>query len=112
LGWQWRTLCLAFFLRTLEEDPPFRRACWGVAACAALSVITKGLIGLIFPVGMMGIYLILTGNLRHILRMRLVSSLAVLLAIAAPWHVLAALRNPDQGPVRGFFWFYCVNVNF
>jgi len=108
----WLTLGLAFFLRTLEEDPPSRLACWGVAACAALSVITKGLIGLIFPVGMMGIYLILTGNLRHILRMRLVSSLAVLLAIAAPWHVLAALRNPDQGPVRGFLWFYFVNEHF
>src|SRR5437870_2590796 len=102
----WLTLGLAFFLRTLEEDPPSRLACWGVAACAALSVITKGLIGLIFPVGMMGIYLILTGNLRHILRMRLVSSLAVLLAIAASWHVLAALRNPYQVPVRGFLWFY------
>jgi 4-amino-4-deoxy-L-arabinose transferase-like glycosyltransferase len=108
----WLTLGFAFFLRTLEEDPPSRLACWGIAASAALSVLTKGLIGLIFPIGMMGIYLILTGNLRHILRMRLVSSLAVLFAIAAPWHILAALRNPDNGPVRGFLWFYFVNEHF
>jgi 4-amino-4-deoxy-L-arabinose transferase-like glycosyltransferase len=108
----WLTLGFAFFLKTLEEDPPSRLACWGVAASAALSVLTKGLIGLVFPLGGMGIYLILTGDLRHILRMRLVSSIAVLLVIAAPWHVLAALRNPDQGPVRGFLWFYFVNEHF
>src|SRR5437667_1597850 len=108
----WLTLGLTFFLKTLAEDPPSRLTCWGVAACAAFSVLTKGLIGLIFPIGMMGIYLILTGNLRHILRMRPISSLAVLLAIAAPWHILAAQRNPDQGPVRGFLWFYFVNEHF
>ena len=31
------------------------------------------------------------------------------LAVAAPWHILAALRNPAQGNVRGFLWFYFVN---
>ena len=34
------------------------------------------------------------------------------LAIAAPWHILAALRNPAQGHVRGFLWFYFVNEHF
>jgi len=34
------------------------------------------------------------------------------LAIAVPWHVLAALRNPAQGSVRGFLWFYFVNEQF
>ena len=41
------------------------------------------------------------------------------LAIAAPWHILAGLRNPDQGNpvgniptpghVHGFFYFYFIN---
>ena len=31
------------------------------------------------------------------------------LAIAAPWHILAAIANPSQGSVRGFLWFYFVN---
>jgi len=105
----WLTLGFGFFLRTLEEDPPSRISCWGFAACLALNVLTKGLIGLVFPLGTIGIYLILTGNLRLLLRCRLLSSTLVFLVIAAPWHILAAIRNPDQGSVRGFLWFYFIN---
>jgi 4-amino-4-deoxy-L-arabinose transferase-like glycosyltransferase len=108
----WLTLGFGFFLRTLEEERPSRVACWGLAATIALNVLTKGLIGLVFPAGIIGLYLLLTGNLRHLLRMRLLSSIAVLVAIAAPWHILAALRNPDQGATRGFLWFYFVNEHF
>ena len=78
----------------------------GLAAATALDVLTKGLIGLVFPGTIILLYLLLTGNVRHLARMRLLSSALVFLAIAAPWHVLAALRNPTQGHVRGFLWFY------
>jgi len=77
-----------------------------------LNVLTKGLIGLVFPAGAIGLYLMLTGNLRHLLKLRPVSSTVVFLLVAAPWHVLAALRNPSQGPVHGFLWFYFVNEHF
>ncbi|HEY1271434.1 MAG TPA: glycosyltransferase family 39 protein [Terriglobales bacterium] len=105
----WLVLGFGFFLQTLEETWPSRLPCWGIAASAALCVLTKGLIGLAFPIGTIGLYLLFTGNLRHLLRLRLASSLLVFLGIAAPWHILAALRNPDQGPVRGFLWFYFIN---
>ena len=105
----WLTLGFDFFLQGLEESPPSRLACWGLAAATALDVLTKGLIGLVFPGAIILLYLLLTGNLRHLARMRLLSSTLVFLAIAAPWHVLAALRNPTQGHVRGFLWFYFVN---
>jgi 4-amino-4-deoxy-L-arabinose transferase-like glycosyltransferase len=78
----------------------------------ALNVLTKGLIGLVFPIGTIFLYLLLTRNLRHLLRLRLFSSFLVFLAIAAPWHLLAGLRNPAQGEARGFFWFYFVNEHF
>jgi 4-amino-4-deoxy-L-arabinose transferase-like glycosyltransferase len=41
--------------------------------------------------------------------MKLVSTMVVFLAAAAPWHVLATLRNPAQGESKGFFWFYFIN---
>lgn len=108
----WLAISFYFFLKSLHEDPPSRLSCWGFAVACALNVLTKGLIGLIFPIAAIGLYLILTGHLRHLLRMRIFSSLLVFLAVAAPWHILAALRNPAQGQVRGFLWLYFVNEHF
>lgn len=108
----WLTVGLDFFLRTLNEEQPSRLSCWGFAAAAALDVLTKGLIGIVFPAAIAGLYLILSGNLKHLLRMRLVSSTLVLLAIAAPWHIAAAIDNPAAGQSRGFLWFYFVNEHF
>ncbi len=108
----WLTLGFDFFLRTLDEEPPSRLSCWGLAATAALNVLTKGLIGLVFPAAIIGIYLILAGRLKHLLRMRLISSTLVLLAIASPWHIAAAIENPAAGQAHSFLWFYFVNEHF
>ena len=108
----WLTLGFLFFLRALRESPPSRLTCWGFAVTCALNVLTKGLIGVLFPVVTIGLYLTLTGNIRHIWKLRIVSSVTVFVAIAAPWHVLAAINNPTQGAVRGFLWFYFVNEHF
>src|SRR3989449_10881361 len=90
----------------------FRSACWGLAAVCALNVMTKGLIGLVFPAAAIGLYLLLTGNLKHLLNLRLPSSTLVFFAIAAPWHILAERAHPAQGQVRGFLWFYFANEHF
>ena len=105
----WLALSYYFFLRSLEEDTPTRLTCWGFAAVCALNVLTKGLIGLVFPIGTIGLYLLLTRNLRHLAKLRILSSTVVFFVLAAPWHILAAIRNPAQGQARGFLWFYFVN---
>jgi 4-amino-4-deoxy-L-arabinose transferase-like glycosyltransferase len=105
----WLSLGYYFFLRAIEEDRPRYLFCWGFAAMCALNVLTKGLIGLVFPIGAIGLFLLLTGDLRKLRSLHLVSSTVVFLAVAAPWHVLAALRNPAQGQARGFLWFYFIN---
>jgi 4-amino-4-deoxy-L-arabinose transferase-like glycosyltransferase len=105
----WLTLAYYFFLQALEQEQPSRLVCWGFAAMCALNVLTKGLIGLVFPAGAIGLCLLLTGDLRRLLRLHVVSSTLVFFAIAAPWHILAALRNPPQGQARGFLWFYFIN---
>jgi len=105
----WLTLSYYFFLRALEQERPSRFVCWGFAATCALNVLTKGLVGLIFPAGAIGLFLLLTGNLRWLLKLRIVSSMLLFLAIAAPWHVLAALHNPAQGQAPSFLWLYFIN---
>ena len=108
----WLTLSALFFLLSLEQERPSRWVCWGFAATCALNVLTKSLIGLVFPIGSILIYLLITRNLRHVWKLRLLSSTLVFLAIAAPWHILAAIRNPSQGEVKGFLWFYFINEQF
>ncbi len=108
----WLTLGLHCFLLGLEQAHPSRLSCWALALATALNVLTKGLIGLVFPVAIIAAFLLLTRNLRHLLRMRLVSSFAIFLAVATPWHIIAGLRNPASGQAKGFFWFYFVNEHF
>src|SRR5438045_2091374 len=108
----WLTLGALFCLLSLRQQTPSRWVCWGFAATCALNVLTKSLIGLVFPLGAIFLYLLLTGNLKHILKLRLLSSTLVFITIAAPWHILAALHNPSQGAAKGFLWFYFVNEQF
>src|SRR5215472_15657669 len=81
----WLALGFDFFLSTLEQadagEKPSRGLCWGIAATMALNVLTKGLIGLVFPVGTIILFLFLTGRLRHLLKLRLISSFIVFLVI-------------------------------
>jgi 4-amino-4-deoxy-L-arabinose transferase-like glycosyltransferase len=105
----WLTVTVYLFWRTLEDPQPSRLLCWSIGVVTALDVLTKGLIGLAFPIGIIVGYLLITRNLRHLLKMRLVSTTIVFLAVAAPWHVLATLRNPPVGEAKGFFWFYFIN---
>ena len=105
----WLAATVYLFWRTLEEPQPSRLLCWSIGVITALDVLTKGLIGLAFPIGIIGGYLLITRNLRHLLKMRLVSTTIVFLVVGAPWHVLATLRNPPIGEAKGFFWFYFIN---
>ncbi len=100
-----------------QTQPSALIPCLAFAAILALNVLTKGLIGLVFPIAFVFLYLALTGQLRLLPRLHLLSSTAVFLAIAAPWHILAALRNPaiplPAGlglPAKGgWAWFYLYN---
>src|SRR5438045_2459501 len=69
----WMALSALFFLISIEQEKPSRWVCWGFAATCALNVLTKSLIGLVFPFGAIFVYLLVTRNLRHILKLRLVS---------------------------------------
>src|SRR5262252_8263147 len=102
---------LYFFLTALEfRSEPWR---WYAGyACMALGVLTKGLIALVFPGGTAFFYLVITGEWRRWREFRMLSGLALFFLIAAPWHILAGLRNTGGQGGHGFFWFYFVNEHF
>jgi len=75
----------------------------------ALAILAKGLVALVFLFGTAAVFLPLAGQLRHWRRLRPFTGILLLLAIAAPWHILAGLRNTGSSDGHGFFWFYFVN---
>jgi 4-amino-4-deoxy-L-arabinose transferase-like glycosyltransferase len=118
------TIALAMwaFLRALDPDEPSPRL-WAffLASSLGIGLLIKSLIGVVFPVAAAVIYLFLTKQffLRQTWhRLRPISGFFIALAIAAPWHVLATLRNPPHfawtfhsipGQYHGFLWFFFIN---
>jgi 4-amino-4-deoxy-L-arabinose transferase-like glycosyltransferase len=78
----------------------------------ALAVLTKGLVALIFFGGAAIAYLVLTNEYKNWRTLKPFTGSLLFLAIAAPWHILAGLRNTGGMNGHGFFWFYFVNEHF
>jgi len=129
----WMTLAVHLFLIALDRihhqqsstsqpsaDKSALLPCLAFAAAMAANVLTKGLIGLVFPLGFVLLYLALIKQLRLLPRFHLLLSTAVFLVFAAPWHILAAIRTPaiplpsgQELPARaGWAWFYLYNEHF
>jgi hypothetical protein len=112
--WAWLRL-----LEPEEEHPHRWAAIMGL--CFGVGLLLKGLIAVVFPVLAGMVYMAITRQLFarapwKKLDLWLVAAIAVL--VAAPWHILATLRNPPlfafslhsgPGEYRGFFWFYFFN---
>jgi 4-amino-4-deoxy-L-arabinose transferase-like glycosyltransferase len=97
-----------------EAPPAFSAATYAYImwTALALAVLTKGLVALVFFFGAATIYLALTGEWRQWRALKPVTGLLLFLAIAAPWHILAGLRNTGGMNGHGFFWFYFINEHF
>jgi 4-amino-4-deoxy-L-arabinose transferase-like glycosyltransferase len=116
----WMTLAIHLFLIALDrirEDRSALVPMLGFGAVLALSVLTKGFIGIVFPIGFVVFYLAITRQLGLLLKMQIPAATGTFLVLAAPWHILAALRNPAIAmpagaglPGRaGWAWFYLYN---
>jgi len=116
------TLALWGLLRALDNDEPHPTR-WALILWAAMAtgLLLKGLIAAVFPVAAALLYLGLTRQLfvrRTWTRLKPFPGVLLFLLIAAPWHVLATVRNPpifdftmhsESGSYHGFFWFYFIN---
>jgi 4-amino-4-deoxy-L-arabinose transferase-like glycosyltransferase len=91
------------FLRSWTGSLDTRIGYWGAAALCGVAVLTRALIGLLFPAAGIFVFITITRSWRRWRELRLFSSTAVFLAVAAPWHILAGIRTP------GFFWAYFIN---
>jgi 4-amino-4-deoxy-L-arabinose transferase-like glycosyltransferase len=109
-------------LRTLDVDEPHPRFWAAVLALSlGLGLLLKSLIGIVFPIAAGLIYLLVTRQLLSAAawkRLHPFSGAIIVLLVAAPWHVLATLRNPPYfdftlhsgpGQYHGFLWFFFIN---
>jgi 4-amino-4-deoxy-L-arabinose transferase-like glycosyltransferase len=118
------TIALAMwaFLRT-QDDEERRPFLWASVFSASLAAgfLLKSLVGVVFPLAAVFLYLLFTRQLfaRAVWkRLHPLWSLLVFIVIAAPWHILATIRNPpyfawtmksEPGHYHGFLWFYFIN---
>jgi hypothetical protein len=116
------TLAMWAFLRALDEEEPHPRLWAGILAVnLGLGLLLKSLVGVLFPLAGGLIYLLLTHQLflrRTWQRLSPLSGFLIALLVAAPWHILATLRNPPYfsfsfhsgpGEYHGFLWFFFMN---
>lgn len=96
----WMTLTLAGFLfaerpeATKAERFAGMHAAW---AGMALAMLSKGLIGIVLPGGVLFFYSLWQRDLRMWDRMHIATGLLLFLAIVAPWFICVQTRNPEFG---------------
>ncbi|HET9450710.1 MAG TPA: phospholipid carrier-dependent glycosyltransferase [Aggregicoccus sp.] len=94
--WTTATFC-AFAIAQREERARGARRAWLLAAWAAmaLAVLSKGLVGIVFPAAALVLYCLARRDLTPLVRLEWLPGLAVFLAIAAPWFVAVSAANPE-----------------
>jgi len=73
---------------------------------AALAVLSKGLIGFVFPVVVVGLFLWFSRVDVKLSQVNLKRGLFLFLSLTLPWHLLAGWKN------SGFLWFYFADNQF
>jgi 4-amino-4-deoxy-L-arabinose transferase-like glycosyltransferase len=116
------TVAIWAWMRLLEKEEAHPRR-WALILGISLGcgLLLKGLIACVFPILAALAYMGITGQLLSWdawKRLHPGIATAAALLVAAPWHVLATLKNPPYfaftlhsgpGQYHGFFWFYFFN---
>jgi 4-amino-4-deoxy-L-arabinose transferase-like glycosyltransferase len=96
------------FMLGIREPPGWCRTgyFWSMFLFAALAVLTKGLVGIIFPGMIIFVWLCLTNRWRELKTYHLLSGSLLFLLLVLPWHILVQHRNPE------FFNYYFLDQQF
>ena len=102
------TLLIAsnYFLWRSLYQPECRFSWWGAYISLALCVLTKGLIGVVFPLLGCCSLIIVRRDLKIVKRLRLKRGLLLCTAIVLPWFIAVEQHNP------GFWHYFIVNEHF
>jgi 4-amino-4-deoxy-L-arabinose transferase-like glycosyltransferase len=86
---------LAFIIGIQNDNKQQTLWLWLAYICAGLAILTKGMMGLAFPMMIIGIWILLLNNWRIIKNMRLPSGLVLILIITLPWFYWVQQANPN-----------------
>jgi 4-amino-4-deoxy-L-arabinose transferase-like glycosyltransferase len=104
----WMTLAMSGFLlsQAAQDETARKRWLWLAWAATGGAVLSKGLIGLVFPAAAVFLYGVVTKNPRMWLRMEWLIGGVIFLAVTAPWFVLVSRANPE------FLHFFFIHEHF
>ncbi len=97
----WTTLSVCGFLLSQRglPHPPSKteKLGWLLTgwAAAGAAVLSKGLIGLVFPAAILFLYCLIQWDWRRLARINWLSGFLIFFLVAAPWFVLVAQQNPE-----------------
>jgi len=100
---------LLFFItgiRLTEQQQSGHWAFISAYVCAALAILTKGLIGIVFPCLIVGSWLVLQWRWKTLQQVYLVSGLILMTILVLPWYVMVQQANPD------FFHYFFIVQQF
>lgn len=99
---------LLFFLFALQTEASKQRTGFLLAAYlfSALATLTKGLIGIVFPIMIVGSWIAILNRWYIVKNLRLFLGISIFLGITLPWYLLVQKANPQ------FFHFFFVTQQF
>ena len=104
----WMTLSVASFLiaNAADAESSRKRWLWWAWAGMAGAVLSKGLIGIVFPAAALVLYCAVQRNARLLRKLEWRTGLAIFFVIAAPWFIIVSMRNPE------FAHFFFIHEHF
>lgn len=99
---------VSFLFGAQEQDSKLKKRIYIYLAviCAALAVLTKGLIGVVFPCVIVGAWVLLLNEWCALKSWYLPTSILIFLLLVLPWHILLQIKHP-------VFWhFYFIEQQF
>ena len=104
----WMTLTISAFLisQNTADQPSQRRWLWVAWAGMAGAMLSKGLIGIVFPAAALFFYCLLQRDFRLLAQLEWMRGLAIFFVLVMPWLVMVSIQNPE------FLQFFFIHEHF